>query len=131
MTMFTLEQIQSAHAKVKSGADFPQYIRELIVLGVASYDTFVIDGHALFKANDGQTVISLSKYPEIRISDIADAEAFGKHLKSHQNGDTDYLVFCGHAAETGVWKWTVDTAEMTCTYFDSNENRMLREQIPS
>ena len=27
--MFTLDQIKEAHAKVKSGADFPGYVQEL------------------------------------------------------------------------------------------------------
>lgn len=44
-TMFTLDQIREAHAKVKSGADFPHYIQDLIVLGVQKYDIFVHDGH--------------------------------------------------------------------------------------
>ena len=44
--MFTLDQIKQAHAKVKSGADFPKYIQDLIVLGIKNYDTFVIDGHS-------------------------------------------------------------------------------------
>jgi hypothetical protein len=32
--MFTLEQIQQAHKKVKSGADFPAYAQELTNMGV-------------------------------------------------------------------------------------------------
>ena len=32
--MFTIEQIKNAHAKVKSGADFPTYVQNLIKLGV-------------------------------------------------------------------------------------------------
>ena len=28
--MFTVEQINKAHEKVKSGADFPKYIQEII-----------------------------------------------------------------------------------------------------
>ncbi len=27
--MFTVEQIKAAHSKVKSGADFPSYIKEI------------------------------------------------------------------------------------------------------
>ena len=42
--MFTIEQIQSAHSKVKSGADFPKYIQEIKALGVTSYETYVEDG---------------------------------------------------------------------------------------
>ena len=43
--MFTLDQIKSAHSKVKSGADFPAYIREIKELGVTYYEAYVADGH--------------------------------------------------------------------------------------
>ena len=32
--MFTLDQIREAHSRVKSGADFPKYARELTEMGV-------------------------------------------------------------------------------------------------
>lgn len=128
--MFTLEQIQAAHAKVKTGADFPKYIQALIALGVRSYDTFVIDGHSEFHGADGYAVVSPAKYPEINITGESNTEKFAKFLRRHQQGETNYLIFCGHAAETGVQKWTVDTAGMSCTYFDSEGNQMLREAIP-
>ena len=32
--MFSLDQIQQAHSKLKSGADFPVYIHEIKLLGV-------------------------------------------------------------------------------------------------
>lgn len=43
--MFILEQIKTAHSKVKSGADFPKCIQDLKQLGVAYYETYVEDGH--------------------------------------------------------------------------------------
>ena len=33
--MFTIAQIKEAHSKVKSGADFPQYIQDLIQLDLS------------------------------------------------------------------------------------------------
>ncbi|MDR6968468.1 uncharacterized protein YbcV (DUF1398 family) [Flavobacterium arsenatis] len=39
--MFTVEQIKQARSKVKSGADFPNYIQDLIELGVLSFETFI------------------------------------------------------------------------------------------
>ena len=39
--MFTVEQIKEAHSKVKSGADFPQYIQEIKILGVTAFETWV------------------------------------------------------------------------------------------
>lgn len=34
--MFTVEQIETAHDKVKTGADFPNYIQEIKQMGVKS-----------------------------------------------------------------------------------------------
>lgn len=129
--MFTLEQIKTAHSKVLSGADFPKFILEIISIGVVSYDTFVIDGHSVYTGEDGYQIASEAKYPEIHISEPSHAQKFAHYLKTHQQGQTDYLVFCGHAAETGVEKWTVDTKKMTCSYYDSDANIMLTEQIPA
>lgn len=127
--MFTLEQIKAAHSKVLSGADFPKFIQEIIVLDVVSYHTFVIDGHSVYTAKNGFQIASEAKYPEIHISESSNAKKFAHYLKTHQQGATDYLVFCGHAAETGIEKWAVDTLKMTCSYYDTYGNNILTEQI--
>ena len=56
--MFTLERIKAAHSKVKSGADFPAYVQELIVLGVINYETYVADGHTDYFGKNGFTISS-------------------------------------------------------------------------
>jgi uncharacterized protein YbcV (DUF1398 family) len=129
--MFQLAQIKHAHAKVKSGADFPAYVQDLIQLGVVSYDTFVTDGHTLFTGADNYTIESEPKYSPLDIAQISDAEKFKQYLQMHQQGRTDYPTFCNHAAESGVEKWTVDMNAMTCTYYDKSNNKMLEEKIPT
>jgi uncharacterized protein YbcV (DUF1398 family) len=129
--MFQLTQIKDAHAKVKSGADFPTYIQDLIQLGVISYDTFVTDGHTLYTGTDNFNVQSEPKYTQLLIAQTCNAEKFKQYLQMHQQGQTDYPTFCNHAAETGVEKWTVDMAAMTCTYYDRSNNKMLEEKIPA
>lgn len=42
--MFTVEQIKTAHAKVKSGADFPYYIQER-VSGTSTWQNQFPDFH--------------------------------------------------------------------------------------
>lgn len=37
--MFTVEQIEEAHGKVASGADFPKYIQKIKNFGVKSFET--------------------------------------------------------------------------------------------
>ena len=129
--MFSISQIKEAHSKVKSGADFPKYIQDLITLGVKSYNTFVIDSHTEYKGENNYQIKSDAKYESLIISDKSDSEKFKHYLKIHQQGQTDYLMFCNHSAECGVEKWTVDTTAMTCIYYDKNGNELLAEKIPA
>ena len=128
--MFTLSQIKEAHSKVKSGADFPNYIKELIELGVTAYETFVSDGHTLFEGREQYKIVSESKYEGLIISDLANVEQFKSDLKSHQLGKTDYMTFCNDCAKSGVEKWVVSMQNLTCTYFDKRGNELLQESIP-
>lgn len=127
--MFTLEQIAGAHAKVKSGADFPRYIQDLITLGVQKYDIFVHDGHGEYVGTDGEILVSPPKYDTLTVADMSDAEGFTERLRAHQQGQTDYMTFCQDSANAGVEKWTVDTTAMTCTYCDKSGKMMLEERI--
>lgn len=128
--MFTIDQIKEAHAKVKSGADFPGFVRVLVNLGVISYDSFVSDGHTEYTGEKGNLVESGPKYPLMVVAANSNSDQFRQYLKIHQQGKTDYLTFCSHSAETGVEKWTVDLNAMTCTYFDRLGQTMLIEEIP-
>jgi uncharacterized protein YbcV (DUF1398 family) len=128
--MFTVEQIELAHDKVKSGADFPKYIREIKQMGVMAFETWVKDSHTqYFGKNDYQTK-SQPQYKDLTIADKSEKERFSHYLKIHQQGETDYSTFCSHCAETGIEKWFVSLNEMTCTYYDKKENKILVEQIP-
>lgn len=129
--MFTLDQVKAAHSKVKSGADFPRYIKDLIELGVIAYSTYVIDGHAEYTGNSSHTVESEGKYDTLTVATKSDIETFLNRLKIHQQGQTDYMTFCKDSAAAGVEKWVVDTQKMTCTYYDLSGNRMLEEKIPT
>ena len=129
--MFRLEEIKAAHSKVKSGADFPKYIQDLLKLGVTKYDTFVSDGHTLFIGKNNYQVQTESKYSTLEVSKESNSEKFKHYLKIHQQGQTDYPTFCNHSAETGVEKWTVNMNQMTCSYYDKSNNLMLEEKIPT
>ncbi|MGQ7944681.1 DUF1398 domain-containing protein [Flavobacterium sp. WC2509] len=127
--MFTIEQIKEAHAKVKSGADFPNYIQDLIILGIKGYDTFVDDGHVQYYGVNNYSVTADEKYDEIKIAASANKERFIEFLVMHQDGQTDYLTFCNHAGQCGIARWRVDIIEMTCTYFDKSGYEILIEKI--
>ena len=128
--MFTIEQIKEAHAKVQSGADFPNYIRDLIILGVKGYDTFVEDGQVEYYGVNNFSVSSEEKYPVIKIEDVTNKERFIEFLVAHQDGQTDFNTFCNHAAQCGIAKWRINIMEMNCTYFNKAGNEIVIEKIP-
>ncbi len=128
--MFTINQIKEEHAKVKSGADFPQYIQDIIRLGVTSFETFVFDSHTVYHGNDGYEISSQGIYPPLEIMPETNSAQFTSDLKAHQRGETDYLTFCKDCAKSGVEKWRVDMKKMTCIYYDLAGEEVLVETIP-
>lgn len=129
--MFTVEQIEKAHKKVKSGADFPKYIQEIKQMGVVSFEIWVKDSHTEYAGKNGYKISSKSQHPERSIANDADKDKFISCLKIHQQGKTDYYTFCTHCAETGIERWVVDLDAMTCIYFDKAGNEILKENIPN
>lgn len=129
--MFTVDQIDNAHENVKSGADFPKYIQEIIKLGVVSFETWVKDSHTEYRGNEGYKTSSEPQYAELTIADTVDKERFIAYLKSHQQGQTDYYTFCTHCAETGIERWVVRLDVMTCIYYDKTGEEILKEEIPN
>ena len=129
--MFTIAQIEWAHSKVKSGADFPKYIKEIKELGVTSFETWVFDSHTNYFGKNGFQIHSKPKYDEITIANKSNKELFQHYLQIHQKGETDYFTFCNHCAETGIEKWMVDLTKMTCTYYDKAANEILIEKVPT
>lgn len=128
--MFSIEDIQNAHSKVKSGSDFPIYVQDLKKLGVIRYETLVSDGSTVYFGENEFRASSPAKYEELEISESSNAEKFKSDLKLHQQGKTDYKTFCSDCAKSGIEKWIVDLEKMTCTYYDKSENEILVESIP-
>lgn len=128
--MFTIEEIKAAHSKVKSGADFPRYVQELVKLGVIYYETYVADGHTDYAGKDDYKISSDTKYTQLVIAEQSNAAQFKADLMTHQQGKTDYLTFCSDCAKSGIEKWAVDMRKMTCTYYDKTGNEILVETIP-
>ncbi len=128
--MFTIEAIKAAHAKVKSGADFPNYIQDLIQLGVTGYATFVEDGHTDYYGANDFTISKMAVYDKLHIAATSDADTFKADLKLHQQGKTDYPTFCNDCAKSGIEKWVMDMEQFTCAYYDLQGNEILVEVIP-
>lgn len=131
MSQFSLIQIKNALNNVKSGADFPTYIQQIKSLGVTSYDSFVADGHSDYYGKGDHQVSSTALYEPIAIASSANLYQFKKDLKSHQQGQTDYLTFCAACGKNGIQRWQVSIEKMSCTYFDRLDGQILVEQIPA
>lgn len=130
LPMFTLQQVKDAHARVKSGADFPAYIQDMKALGVTAYDHYVSDGRIHYFGSGDYAIAAPPKYVAYQVTDIATQSALAQALQIHQQGGTDYFTFCKQAAAAGVEKWRVDTVGMTCTYYDVAGAAVLVEAIP-
>lgn len=128
--MFTVEQIKAAHSKVKSGADFPAYIKEIKSLGVTHYEAWVADGHIDYHGANDYTAKVPEKYEPLVVADTSKLKEFKAELVAHQQGKTDFLTFIKMCATTGIEKWVIRMDQMTCTYYDKSGNEILMEEIP-
>ena len=100
-------------------------------MGVQGYDIFVHDGHEEYFGTDNYRVATTNNYDSSAIVPLVNKERFIEFLMMHQDGQTDYLTFCHHAAQCGIAKWSVNIIEMTSTYFDLSDAAVLIEKIPS
>lgn len=128
--MFTLQQMKTAHAKVKSGADFPAYVREIKQLGLLHYDFMVKDGRTIYHGAGNFVVSGDPIYGEHVISGKPAPAVVKEIIAEHQQGKSDFLTFCKLVAAAGVEKWVVDTKAMLCSYYDLSGDSMVAEPIP-
>jgi uncharacterized protein YbcV (DUF1398 family) len=128
--MFTVEQIKAAHRKVKTGADFPNYVQEIKALGLIKYEYMVADGRTIYYGDNNFTTEAPPIYPEKRVSPVPSATTMEQNIREHQQGKSDFLTICQQAADAGVHHWEVNAQTMLCSYFDSDNNRMIAEPIP-
>lgn len=128
--MFTIQQMKSAHAKVKTGADFPAYVQEIKQLGLFRYEYQVKNGKTVYHGANNFQISSEAIYPEKIISEISFPAALKQIITEHQQGKSDFLNVCALVADAGVEKWIVDAQAMLCTYYDQGGNVMMTEPIP-
>lgn len=127
--MFTLEQIRQAHSQVKSGADFPLYIQDIQKIGVISYKVSLSQGIVQYHGKENFKIQSPTGIDSLRIAPLLNVEQFKSDLKNHQQGNTDYQTFCHDCAKSGIEKWMLNMDDMTCVYFDIQQNQVLVEKI--
>ncbi|QQL50120.1 DUF1398 domain-containing protein [Mucilaginibacter ginkgonis] len=128
--MFTLEELKAAHARVKTGADFPNYIQEIKKLGLATYEFIVSDGSTNYYSQGGYCIKGEAIYPALRIAKASSIQDVEHAISIHQQGQTDFMTFCKQVADAGVEKWIIDTNNMLCTYLDCSGTILIAEPIP-
>ncbi len=129
--MFTAEQIQAASAKVTSGAEYPLFVRALKLMGVVTYEHFVVDGSTVYAgANQEQVRIMPPQVVTFTVNATSSATKLQEALKAHQQGMTNYSTFCQQAAEAGVEKWICNIQQHTISYVNTEGNTLLQETIP-
>jgi len=128
--MFTLQQIKTAHSKVRSGADFPGYIHEIRGYGLKRYIFSVIDGSTIYYGENGYEVAAAAIYEPKTIHSEPSPGTLRQNIAIHQQGQTDFFTFCDQAANAGVRQWIIDTTRMLCIYEDSEGRQMVAEPIP-
>lgn len=129
--MFTLQQIKAAHARVRTGADFPRYIQEIKQLGLLHYEFRVADGSFVYYGAIGHRVEREGSYGPLEIASHASPAALRETIARHQQGLSDFPTFCRQAAAAGVEKWVIDTQRMVCTYYSTDGTVMVEEAIPA
>jgi uncharacterized protein YbcV (DUF1398 family) len=127
--MFTIGQINDLHDRLGQAETLLEYVRGLNAIGVEKYDSYLTDGHSEYFGKPGQKVISPPVHSQLSISEKSDKEKFLKHLKLSEEGKITYIEMSEGLAESGTEKWTVDTSEMTMTFYDRAGSEMLVERI--
>lgn len=130
LTMVTLEQIQEAQSKVKTGKDFPQLVSDLKDLGIRIFETQVATGETIFYDFENNQVTTPPLFEPLKISLVCQIAKFREILRTHQEGNSDFITFCQEVAEAGIDKWLVDVNKMKCIYFDRNGTLIFEEEIP-
>ena len=127
--MFTIDQVHDIHDRLGTMEQFPEYVRALNAIGVATYDSFLTDGHSEYFAADGSCVRSEPVHETLTVSDISDHDAVVGHLRLHDEGTTSYLEMSTGLANSGVERWTVDTEAMTLTFLDTQGRTLVINAI--
>jgi uncharacterized protein YbcV (DUF1398 family) len=127
--MFTIEQINDVHARLGSARTLPEYVLALKGIGVERYNSYLADGHSEYFGRGGDRVVSPPAHEVLPVAETGQRETFLQHLRRHERRETTYLEMSRGLAQSGIEKWTVDTARMTMTFYDKAGSQMLVEQI--
>jgi len=127
--MFTLEQITDIHDRLGDRQTLGSYLSALRDIGVATYDSYITDGHSEYFGANGQRLVGPAFHDTFVISDSCDKEQFLQYMQQVEQGGIGYEEMSRALADNGVEKWTFDTEKLTITYLDKAGNALLSEIV--
>ena len=89
----------------------------------------MIDGHSEYYGKHNHKVVSPPVHEQLSIAKTSSRDGLLSHLSLHNQGKTNYLEMSKGLANSGIEKWTLDTNEMTITYYGIDGIEMLVEEI--
>jgi len=126
--MFSHAQIEKVLESV--GTDFPRLVKELLNLGVLSFEHIVPTGTVTFYGTSTHRITIHRKQKIIEVHKTPSSEKLKEALTFLKSGKSDLPTFCMDAAEAGVEKWLCDLINMKVTYFDKRNKTIMIENIP-
>lgn len=127
---FKLKSIQEAH-KLYTGPDFPKLIREFKLMGMKTNIYNLETGVVSYLNKAGESIEDQGIKVVFRIDETACYDEALTSLKRNQKGESDFPTFCIEIARAGIYKWVSDLEQMTCSYYDKQENVVIIEDIPT
>lgn len=124
-----MEQIDDLHTRLGKAETLFEYARALHAIGVETYDSYLTDGHSEYFGKDGYKVVSPPYHESLSVADTSNKEQFLKYMQLVEQGGLGYLEMSNVLADSGIEKWTVNTAEATMTYCDKSGNKLLVERL--
>lgn len=123
----TIQQINQI--KKQSQGNFIQLITDLKAVGVIKFKTSASTAKSIYYDNQQNIAYDEVEFFNFEIGTV-NKQQFISDLKQHQQGVTDFPTWLEQTAGNGIGYWIVDLQELTCTYYDLDDNPIYVEQIP-
>lgn len=116
--------------KKSTELSYPEYIKSLKDIGVASYEVDVSNHNKLFKSTSGQELSLLGQLLETKCSDEFNTDKIIQAVNSKNQGMSDYSTLLKELADAGVCTFFVDLKNMCVRYKGAKQGQEYIEKIP-